>query len=342
MPGWDTAFPPEQPRRDMADAQDAGLPTAASVAAASAVGMEAAADFTHEDRRPFDRRRRKARAIDNLLLAPVAFGIIQVTDGVTIAAGLLVLAIEMSYFFICESLMGQTLGKRVANLRVVQPDGSAASTGRIAVRTLLRPIDYTLFGIICVLATGKKRQRLGDLAANTIVRDDNRIFKRPPESPLLVVFPLLWIGAAVAAMLALQPVDPLMAKRNKHPYMAKIDKICEKQWRQSTALEASGQLDMVSSRLLSRQQTRKIEKLPSPPAEVRSDVKQVLRHHRQVDALFAKTVRDMRRSVDSNAVLAQAAPVMTGLRETAAQRYDAMGLPHCAAGARPAPATQPG
>ena len=333
-PGWGTPFPPEQPRRDADHVPDPGLPTAASVAAASAIGEEARADFTNEDRRPFDRRRRKARGIDNLLLLPVAYGVIQLTDGITIAAGLLVLAIEMSYFFICESLQGQTLGKRIAKLRVVRPDGSAAGTGRIALRTILRPIDYTFIGIITVLATGKKRQRLGDLAANTIVRDDNRIFNRPPESPLLVVFPLLCIGAAVAAMIALKPVDPMLAKRNPHPYMTKIDKICEKQMRQANALEASGQLDMVSSQLLFRQQTRKIDKLPSPPAEVKADVKQVIRYHRQVDQLFTRTVREMNRSASPNTVVARQASVMEGVLATASRGYEEMGLPYCAAGTR--------
>jgi hypothetical protein len=333
LPGWGTPFPPEQPRRDVDHVPGQGLPTAASVAAAATVGEEAEADFTHEDRRPLDRRRRKARGIDNLLLLPVAFGVVQLTQGVTIAAGVLVLAIEMSYFFVLETLQGQTLGKRVAKLRVVHPDGSAASAGKIALRTLLRPIDYTLVGIVTVLASGKRRRRLGDMAANTIVRDDNRSFKRAPESPLLVVFPVLCIGAAVAAMIALQPTDPMLAKRSSHPYMAKIDRICEKQWRQANALEASGRLDLASGQVLFRQQTRKIEKLPSPPAEVRADVKRVVRYHRQVDRLFARLGREMNRAVDPGAVAAQRAPVMEGLLTTASRRYEQMGLPYCAAGA---------
>ena len=331
VPGWSSPFPPEQPRRDAPEGvADPGLPTAASVAAASSVGEEAVADFTNEDRRPFDRRRRKARAIDNILLVPVALGVVKLTGGVTIAAGLLVLAIEMSYFFLFESLKGQTIGKRVANLRVVRPDGNAASTGKIAVRTLLRPIDYTIFGIITVLATGKRRQRLGDLAADTIVRDDNRTFTRPPESPLLVVFPLVLIGVAVAGMIALKPVDPMLAKRNPHPYMTKIDKICEKQVRQAKALDQSGQLNLISGRLILKQQTKKIRKLPSPPAAVRADVKQVVRYHRQLDDVLAKMVRDMSRSSDPNTVLAQQTPVVDALAATASERYAAMGLPYCA------------
>jgi hypothetical protein len=332
VPGWGTAFPPEQPRRDMAEAPapETGIPTAASVAAASAVGMEAAADFTHEDRRPFDRRRRKARAIDNLLLVPVAIAIVKLNGGASIAAGLLFLSIEMSYFFLFEALKGQTLGKRFANLRVVKPDGTAASTGKIAIRTLLRPIDYTLFGIICVLATGKKRQRLGDLAANTIVRDDNRLFKRPPESPLLVVFPLLWIGAAVAAMVLLKPVDPMLAKRNEHPYMAKIDKICEKTTRQADALTASGQMSLTSMRLLMRQQQRKIEKLPPPPREVKGDVKTVLQQHRRINKVLTDFSRDLASSTSPEVITQRYGASIPAVTATADQKFEELGLPYCA------------
>lgn len=328
-PGWGSPFPPEQPRRDAEHVPDPGLPTAASVAAASAVGMEAQADFTHEDRRPLDRRRRKARGIDNLLLLPVAYAVVKLTGGITIAAGALVLAIEMSYFFICESLSGQTLGKRIAKLRVVKPDGSAAGTGRIALRTILRPIDYTFIGIITVLATGKKRQRLGDLAANTIVRDDNRIFNRPPDSPLLVVFPLLCIGAAIAAMIALKPVDPMLAKRNPHPYMTKIDKICEKTSRQGEALEANGQFDMVTARLLLRQQQRKIEKLPKPPREVRKDVKVVIAEHKKVNGLIDRMARDMERSVSPAVVAQRYGTTLPAVMQAANQRFEQLGLPYC-------------
>ena len=336
VPGWSTPFPPEQPRRDADDsAQAAGIPTAASVAAASAIGEEAEADFTTEDRRPLDRRRRRARAIDSMILLPAAALALYLTKGdVTLGAGLLVLALDLSYFFVMEAVKGQTIGKKFANLRVMHVDGSAASAGRIALRTITRPLDYTFVGFLTVLATGKRRQRIGDLLARTIVRDDNREFKRAPESPLLVVFPLVVIGLAVAAMIAFKPVDSLLAKRTDHPYMAKIDRICEKQQRQATALDNSGQLDYIGSQILFRQQARKIEKLPTPPADVRDDVRQVLRFHSQVNQIFTRTMREMRRSPDPSAVVAQQEPIVIGLRANAADRFDAMGLPYCADGMR--------
>ena len=331
-PGWDSPFPPEQPRRDVDESVEAGLPTAASVAAASAIGEEAEANFTHEDRRPLDRRRRRARTIDSLLLAPFAFLLVHLTDGVTVAAGLMVLAIDMSYFFVMESLRGQTLGKKIMKLRVVHPDGSAATTSKIAARTILRPIDYTMIGVIAVLASGKKRQRLGDMLAGTIVREDNRIFKQAPESPLLVLYPVLWIGAALVAMVALKPMDPMLAARSSHPYMAKIDKICEKRVRQEKALERTGELNLISARVLYRQEERKIAKLPNPPADVKGDVKEVLAHHRRLNVALDRMMRDIHRAPgDPTPVIEQHRPAVEGLIATADQRFAALGLPYCAA-----------
>ena len=51
---------------------------------------------------------------------------------------LIYLALVLLYYFATEARSGQTLGKRVLGLRVVRRDGSAADTGAIAARTLLR------------------------------------------------------------------------------------------------------------------------------------------------------------------------------------------------------------
>ena len=67
---------------------------------------------------------------------------------------------------------GRTPGKRLVGLRVVRRGGGPVGFRTSAVRNLLRLVDIlpgTYFiGIICVLAT-KQNQRLGDLAAGTLV-----------------------------------------------------------------------------------------------------------------------------------------------------------------------------
>ncbi|MBX7241053.1 MAG: RDD family protein [Bacteroidia bacterium] len=70
------------------------------------------------------------------------------------------------------ALNGQTIGKRVRNLRVIRFDGSAPSLGDFFLRWLLRLVDiYTMYGVVAVftISINKKGQRLGDLAAGTTV-----------------------------------------------------------------------------------------------------------------------------------------------------------------------------
>lgn len=67
---------------------------------------------------------------------------------------------------------GQTLGKRLLKLRVVDAEGLRLQFSQIVIRNLLRFVDalpafYMFGGGVCALS--KKFQRLGDIAANTVV-----------------------------------------------------------------------------------------------------------------------------------------------------------------------------
>jgi len=79
-----------------------------------------------------------------------------------------------AYSIVLEAMTGQTIGKKLTGLRVVSVDGAALKPPGAVVRNLLRLVDgfpYVLpyfAGFICVLIS-KKRQRLGDLAAGTVV-----------------------------------------------------------------------------------------------------------------------------------------------------------------------------
>ncbi len=77
------------------------------------------------------------------------------------------------YDLIFELAMGgQTPGKRAVGLRVVDASGAPARPASILVRNLVRIVDflplYYIVGFVTMLAT-QKTQRLGDLAAHTIV-----------------------------------------------------------------------------------------------------------------------------------------------------------------------------
>jgi uncharacterized RDD family membrane protein YckC len=82
-------------------------------------------------------------------------------------------AIILAYYFVLEAWAGQTVGKALLGLRVARGDGRRAGLGAVAGRTLLRAIDglpmLYLVGYVSVLVTGKRRARLGDLAAGTAV-----------------------------------------------------------------------------------------------------------------------------------------------------------------------------
>ncbi len=86
--------------------------------------------------------------------------------------------ISVGYSIVLEwRWRGQTLGKRVMGLRVIDVHGLRLQLSQIVLRNLLRPIDslplFYLVGGIAALVS-KNGQRLGDLAANTVVAHERR------------------------------------------------------------------------------------------------------------------------------------------------------------------------
>lgn len=81
---------------------------------------------------------------------------------------------------------GQTLGKAALGLRVVSQSGLTINASQAVLRNLIRGIDvaWPLFpGVVSMVATSRF-QRLGDLAAGTVVvLDRGRRQPRPPELP---------------------------------------------------------------------------------------------------------------------------------------------------------------
>jgi len=91
------------------------------------------------------------------------------------------------YFFGTELVSGQTLGKRVMKIRVVLDNGGKAGAGAVAIRNLLRAVDWLpslyIVGVITIFATGERRMRLGDMAAKTRVVADAGAPPEPPAPP---------------------------------------------------------------------------------------------------------------------------------------------------------------
>jgi uncharacterized RDD family membrane protein YckC len=97
----------------------------------------------------------------------------------------LALALVWGYFpFFEEVADGRTPGKRALGLRVIQADGRPAGLGAVLLRNLLRPVDLVVVGPVLMLTT-PRRQRLGDLAAGTLVVRQAAL---PRPAPLAVSY----------------------------------------------------------------------------------------------------------------------------------------------------------
>jgi uncharacterized RDD family membrane protein YckC len=86
---------------------------------------------------------------------------------------LLNFAIVWGYYLLFEWLwQGQTPGKRAIHLRVVRIDGSPVSFVPVAVRNLVRIIDFLPVGYgvgVTAMFSNRHSRRLGDFAAGTLV-----------------------------------------------------------------------------------------------------------------------------------------------------------------------------
>jgi Tol biopolymer transport system component/uncharacterized RDD family membrane protein YckC len=114
-------------------------------------------------------------------------------------------ALVLLYYFGLEAALGQTIGKLLFGLRVVGPDGAWPSMFRVAVRTLLRIVDWLpllyLLGFIVIMA-GSRRRRLGDLVAGTgLVRT------QPVRRRSLALAPAAFLLLAIVGLSVYRAVD---------------------------------------------------------------------------------------------------------------------------------------
>lgn len=126
--------------------------------------------------------------------------------------------ITWGYFSAFEVVWrGQTPGKRLAHLRVISATGHPATVGQILARNLVRIVDalpgvYSV-GMVCMLLS-RRSQRLGDLAAGTVVVHETQAALPPPvaDAPPAAV-------AAVASLTAadLQLLESYLLRRDTLP-----------------------------------------------------------------------------------------------------------------------------
>jgi uncharacterized RDD family membrane protein YckC len=123
-------------------------------------------------------RRAVAVIIDGILLA-IVFYVVAYATGNTNPAGfsmtgapaLISFVIGFGYFIGMEATKGATLGKIAMGLKVVKQDGGAMDWQASIIRNLLRIIDGFAFYLVgaIVVWVSKSKQRLGDMAAHTLV-----------------------------------------------------------------------------------------------------------------------------------------------------------------------------
>jgi uncharacterized RDD family membrane protein YckC len=106
----------------------------------------------------------------SLALAPFSL----ISPGLAQALNILLFfLLSIGYSMVLEWIWhGQTLGKRVMRLRVVDAHGLRLQISQIIVRNVLRLVDmlpafYLVGGMVCLISP--RAQRLGDIAANTAV-----------------------------------------------------------------------------------------------------------------------------------------------------------------------------
>ena len=114
-----------------------------------------------------------ATGVDILILGFYVMTIGTVIPSTTILFYVLITPVLMMYHFLFEVYNdGQTIGKRLMNIKVVSLHGRKPAIADLFLRWIFRMIDVTfsvgIIGLVSMLSTIKS-QRIGDIIANTTV-----------------------------------------------------------------------------------------------------------------------------------------------------------------------------
>ncbi len=152
-----------------------------------------------------------AQLTDILITAGFVLGIIllvlllrvELGDGWSILFSILFLFIRAPYYILTELLWnGQTLGKKITGLRVISATGGSLEAHSVVVRNLMKEMEIFVPGTYLIMAptldgltyvivllwiaillivplTNKRRQRMGDMVANTVVIHHPRAVMAP-------------------------------------------------------------------------------------------------------------------------------------------------------------------
>jgi CAAX protease family protein len=171
------------------------------------------------------RRRLLAASLDNFVWVVFYFWIYGAIvagayDASPVAAVVLLFvyaSLWFNYFAFCEWRWGQTIGKNATGIEVRALDRSPRLTyGQASLRNLLRLIDFFVIGEVLIV-TDKRKQRLGDKAAKTVVlRREPSIKRVAPGGAPSHEAPISG-GAEPAAPPAPAPAEPPVTEEPRMP-----------------------------------------------------------------------------------------------------------------------------
>ena len=139
--------------------------------------------------------------------------------------GIAIFALFWGYYMAFEiTTNGQSPGKRALGLRVIKAHGYPISFSDSAIRNLVRIIDFLPFfygaGLVAMLFN-KNWQRLGDLAAGTlVVKDDAVASPNPVDTPKLQKSTFVysdWIQPAQVTDAELAAIREFLSRRTSLP-----------------------------------------------------------------------------------------------------------------------------
>jgi uncharacterized RDD family membrane protein YckC len=270
------------------------------------------------NRKELDSRRVLARLIDMLVVAVPAAVVVALHGGPDLELWLLAVAAELSYLFMLEATVGQTLGKQLMGLKVARVDGSPAGIAAIATRTVFRVLEDNFLGLIVMVLSGKRRQRIGDLFAGTIVTRATEVPGLPASSPMVVVYPVLWIASAFTFGHYVLKEDP---------YLKEVAAVCDA--RLATQERMPHPLSVGVVLEMSSEETRRIARL-QPTPEFRLWHRAVVREKREFDLLGQQFARAMASSHDPSVVIAEHQPRLMAEAEQHNALFREVGLDNCA------------
>lgn len=178
-------------------------------------------------------------AIEIVLIVAVTILAVSVDSGFGVAVGTIgAFLIVVAYDVLFEVLAGgQTPGKKANGLRVVRSQGQPIEFVASTIRNVMRLIDFLptvyLIGIASILST-RKNQRLGDLAADTIVVRERKASISPPAWDRSTALPAM-PPSAIPLDVSLVTTDEIAAVRHYLERRAQLDTVIRRDIAQTMA-----------------------------------------------------------------------------------------------------------